>query len=130
MLLQNLYLVVNGIVFEIWHLRQIQTQLHYPQLSKLPQASMAESTWHTYRSACASFNQFRYLFRLPLTWPAPLDQVVHFIAYMSMQGQAQGSIRNTYLDCHTCIKFIVWRTLPNPLKSLKYRKEQQERLRN
>ena len=67
------------------------------ETNKLLQASMTESTWQTYRSACASFNQFRYLFRLPLTWPDHLDQVVHFIAYMSMQGRAQGSIR-TYIS--------------------------------
>ena len=60
------------------------------ETNKLLQASMAESTWHTYRSACAGFNQLR----LPSTWPAPLDQVVHFIAYMSMQGKALGSIRS------------------------------------
>ena len=67
------------------------------ETNKLLQASIAESTWHTYKSACASFNQFRYLFRLSSTWPAPLDQVVHFIAYMSMQGRAPGFIR-TYIS--------------------------------
>ena len=33
MLLHIIFLVVSGIVFGIWRLRQIQTQLHYPQLS-------------------------------------------------------------------------------------------------
>ena len=96
MILQILFLVVSGMVFGIWRLRQIQMQLQYPsclgvltvEISRLSQVSMAENTWHTYRSPCASFNQFRYLFRLPLNWPAPLDQVVNFIVYMSVQGQA------------------------------------------
>ena len=83
------------------------------ETNKLLQASMAESTWHTYRSACASFNQFRYLFRLPSTWPAPLDQVVHFIAYVSMQGRAPGSIRSlcfklraSYFRAAFCLAFF------------------------
>ena len=32
-LLHIIFLVVSGIVFAIWRLRQIQTQFHYPQLS-------------------------------------------------------------------------------------------------
>ena len=97
MLLQILFLVVSGIIFGIGRLRQIQTQLHYPQLFG------SVDCWNQYfydREHLvngASFNQFRYLFRLSLTWPAPLVQVVHFIAYMSVQGRAPGSIR-TYVS--------------------------------
>ena len=64
---------------------------------KLLGASMSENTWHTYQTAFDSFNQFRYLFGLPLIWPAPLDQVVQFIAYMSSKNKAPGSIR-TYIS--------------------------------
>ena len=111
MKLQILFLVVCGIVFGIWRLGQIQMQLHYPsclgvltvEISKLSQVSMAENTWHTYRSPCASFNQFRYLFRLPLNWPSPLDQIVNFIVYMSMQGQAHWALQVIYR--------LVWKTL-------------------
>ena len=66
--------------------------------NKLLHASIGrEHLAHLIGSACASFNQFRYLFRLSLTWPAPLDQVVRFTAYMPMQGRAPGSIR-TYIS--------------------------------
>lgn len=54
---------------------------------------MAESTWQT---ASDSFNRFRYLYGLPLSWPAPLEHIIQFIASMSAEGKASGSIR-TYI---------------------------------
>ena len=103
--MQILFLVISGIVFVNDASGSSRPNSITPnclgvltvETNKLLQASMTESTWHINRSACASFNQFMYLFRLPLTWPAPLDQVVHFIAYMSVQGRAPGSIR-TYIS--------------------------------
>lgn len=60
-------------------------------------ASMAESTWQTYKTASDSFNRFRYLYGLPLSWPAPLEHIIQFIASMSAEGKASGSIR-TYIS--------------------------------
>ncbi len=54
---------------------------------------MAESTWQTYKTASDSFNRFRYLYGLPLSWPAPLEHIIQFIVSMSAEGKAFGSIR-------------------------------------
>ena len=91
------------------------------ETNKLLQASMTESTWHINRSACASFNQFRYLFRLPLIWPDHLDQLVHFIAYMSMEGRAQGSIR-TYISGLSYMYMYKIHSLEDVTKSFKVTK--------
>lgn len=58
---------------------------------------MAESTWQTYKTAFDSFNRFRYLYGLPLSWPAPLEHIIQFIASLSAEGKASGSIR-TYIS--------------------------------
>lgn len=67
------------------------------ETERLLAASMAENTRHTYEAAADSFNYFRYTFNLQPTWPAPLDHIVKFIAYMSTKNLAPASIR-TYIS--------------------------------
>ncbi|XP_052710642.1 uncharacterized protein LOC128185011 [Crassostrea angulata] len=67
------------------------------ETNRLLMASMAESTWQTYKTASDSFNRVRYLYGLPLSWPAPLEHIIQFIASMSAEGKACGSIR-TYIS--------------------------------
>ena len=89
------------------------------ETERLLAASMAENTRHTYEAAADSFNYFRYTFNLQPTWPAPLDHIVKFIAYMSTKNLAPASIR-TYISglyqvYLTCTKSKVLRMLPGLL---------------
>ena len=58
---------------------------------------MSSNTWQTYSTAIGKFNQFRYLYGLPLDGLPPVDQVVQFIAYMSACNCAPSTIR-TYIS--------------------------------
>ena len=58
---------------------------------------MADSTWKTYKTAVESFQSFRKLYNLQDTWPAPLYDLLFYIAYMSHTGlsaSTQGRIQD------------------------------------
>ena len=58
---------------------------------------MADSTWKTYKTAVESFQSFRKLYKLQDTWPAPLYDLLFYIAYMSHTGLS-ASIITTYIS--------------------------------
>jgi site-specific recombinase XerD len=53
---------------------------------------MADSTWKTYKTAVESFQSFRKLYNLQDTWPAPLYDLLFYIAYMSHTGLSASTI--------------------------------------
>ena len=65
--------------------------------NRLLEASMSSNTWQTYSTAIGKFDQFRYLYGLPLDGLPPVDQVVQFIANMSACKCAPSTIR-TYIS--------------------------------
>ena len=66
------------------------------EIDRLLRASTAESTQETYDRGLTLFATFRSEFQLQSSWPPPLDQVVQFVAYMSVKGLAWSTAR-TYL---------------------------------
>lgn len=58
---------------------------------------MADSTWKTYKTAVESFQSFRKLYNLRDTWPAPLYDLLFYIAYMSHSGLTTSTI-TTYIS--------------------------------
>ena len=58
---------------------------------------MADSTWKTYKTAVESFQSFRKLYNLQDTWPAPLYDLLFYIAYMSHTGLSASTI-TTYIS--------------------------------
>jgi hypothetical protein len=74
-----LYLVVIGSVSGTFVQRQTNEAPKYQTISgnfnngidSLVNASMADSTWKTYKTAVESFQSFRKLYNLQDTWPAP-----------------------------------------------------------
>ena len=67
------------------------------ETNRLLESSMSSNTWQTYSTAIGKFNQFRYLYGLPLDGLPPVDQVVQFIAYMSACNCTPSTIR-TYIS--------------------------------
>ncbi len=53
---------------------------------------MADSTWKIYKTAVESFQSFRKLYNLQDTWPAPLYDLLFYIAYMSHTGLSASTI--------------------------------------
>ncbi len=49
---------------------------------------MAANTWRTYRAGINALQQFQLVSNLPTTWPVPVDQLLHFIAYLSISGKS------------------------------------------
>ena len=84
--------------------RQISNQNTYTvcrddiqfEIDRLLRASTAESTQETYDRGLTLFATFRYEFQLLSSWTPSLDQVVQFVAYMSVKGLAWSTAR-TYL---------------------------------
>ena len=58
---------------------------------------MADSTWKTYKTAVESFQSFRKLYNLQDTCPAPLYDLLFYIAYMSHTGLSASTI-TTYIS--------------------------------
>ena len=58
---------------------------------------MVDSTWKTYKTAFESFQSFRKLYNLQDTWPAPLCDLLFYIAYMSHTGLSVSTI-TTYIS--------------------------------
>ncbi|XP_056001729.1 uncharacterized protein LOC130048715 [Ostrea edulis] len=67
------------------------------EANRLFQASVAPKTRQTYNTAYEIFNQFRYHLQLPVIWPAPLEHIVQFLAYLSLKGRSPSSLR-TYIS--------------------------------
>jgi hypothetical protein len=69
------------------------------EIDSLVNASMADSTWKTYKTAVESFQSFRKLYKLQDTWPAPLYDLLFYIAYMSHTGLSASKKTQTERAC-------------------------------
>ena len=58
---------------------------------------MAQKTWKTYKTTVESFKTFRSLYQLRDVWPAPLNDVMYYIAYLSYTGLSASTIL-TYIS--------------------------------
>lgn len=56
-------------------------------------AANAVNTTSTYITGISAFEKFRVLTQLSVTWPPPLDQLVNFIAYLSLNGYLDATAR-------------------------------------
>ena len=63
---------------------------------RLLEGSMANRSWSTYNVAVESINSFRTRYTLPPTWPIPVDQLIQYISFLSIQQLAPSTI-STYL---------------------------------
>ena len=60
--------------------------------AKLLEASLAQNTNATYKTAIESVDNFRTLYQLPIVWPVPKNHIVLFIAYCFECGYAPSTI--------------------------------------
>ena len=58
---------------------------------------MASNSWKTYKTAVDSFKTFRNGYFLEDIWPAPIDHIAKFIAYLSYKGLASSTV-STYIS--------------------------------
>lgn len=84
------------------------------ELNHLISSSMAEKTWKTYRTAAESLHSFRSQINLPDIWPVPLNDLLFYIAHLSLQGRSYSSVL-TYLSGISYFHKI--HNLPDPTKS-------------
>lgn len=66
------------------------------EVDRLLSSAFAPSTHVAYRRAIATFEQFREDTGLTLCWPAPTDDIVNFVARLSLAGKSISTVR-TYL---------------------------------
>jgi hypothetical protein len=67
------------------------------EINALVNASMTQNTWKTYKTAVESFKTCRSLYQLRDVWPAPLNDVMYYIAYLSYTGLSAFTIL-TYIS--------------------------------
>lgn len=82
---------------------------------------MAQSTWKTYKTAAESFNMFRSHYNLQEIWPVPLNDLIYYIAYLSLKGFSVSTVTTyisgiSYLHKIRCLQdntksFLVTKTL-------------------
>ena len=58
---------------------------------------MASSSWKTYRTAVASFQNFCSLYNFDVIWPIPVELLSHYIAFLSCEGKSFSTV-STYLS--------------------------------
>ncbi|CAC5385511.1 unnamed protein product [Mytilus coruscus] len=51
-------------------------------------SSMAQKTWKTYNTADESFKSFRASYNLQFIWPAQLNDLIFYIAFLSLRGMS------------------------------------------
>ncbi|XP_046545377.1 uncharacterized protein LOC124255466 [Haliotis rubra] len=66
-------------------------------LDRKVQRSMSSNTWSTYHTSLQTFHTFRRAHELSPLWPAPIDQVVHFISYLSVNRYSSSTAKNIHL---------------------------------
>lgn len=67
------------------------------EVDSLLKSSLASNTWKTYNSAVDSFKRFRLSYNLHDVWPAPLYDIIKYIAYLSHTG-ISASTATTYVS--------------------------------
>ena len=78
------------------------------EAEKLVKSSMAISSWKTYNTASNSFSKFRDSLGLSEIWPAPVDHLALFIAYLSHKGMASSSVITYISGLSHMHKFNNW----------------------
>ncbi|XP_071099006.1 integrase/recombinase xerD homolog, partial [Haliotis cracherodii] len=66
------------------------------EAGRLLQQSLSTNTWATYQTGINALHQFRSAHQLQEVWPVPLDQVVNFIAYLSVTHHSPNTVK-TYI---------------------------------
>ncbi|XP_063397183.1 uncharacterized protein LOC134681477 [Mytilus trossulus] len=61
-------------------------------LNHLLTSSMAQKTWKTYNTAIESFKNFRSAYNLHDIWPAPLSDLIFYIAFLSFKGLSASTV--------------------------------------
>jgi hypothetical protein len=69
----------------------ISQSLIQSEVSRLLTASNSSNTLATYKTGLVAFNKFRDGSDVACTWPPPVEQIVSFIAYLSLQGYAEST---------------------------------------
>ncbi|XP_067676250.1 uncharacterized protein [Haliotis asinina] len=72
------------------------------EADRLLQVLLASNTWSTYQAGVEALRTFWTTYGIQKTWPVPLDNLVHFIAYLSKTGLAPSTLR-TYISGTTFI---------------------------
>ncbi|VDI71062.1 Hypothetical predicted protein [Mytilus galloprovincialis] len=67
------------------------------ELNHLLTSSMAQKTWKTYNTAVESFKIFRSAYNLHDIWPAPLSDLIFYIAFLSFKGLSASTVL-TYMS--------------------------------
>ena len=58
---------------------------------------MASNSWKTYKTAVEAFIQFRLIYKFGNIWPASVDEIAIFIAFLSYKGLAATTV-TTYIS--------------------------------
>lgn len=62
--------------------------------SRLFSSALADSTWKSYERARSILRSFQTLYGFETSWPVPVNQLVQFIAYLSLKKFAPATIRS------------------------------------
>ena len=62
------------------------------EVSRLVKNSMAENTWKAYKIGTSKLQQFRQEYQLANTYPVPVEQLLNFIAFLSIKNISASSI--------------------------------------
>lgn len=64
------------------------------EVSRLLRAALSSNTSAAYSTGVIAFENFRAKTNVPITWPPPIDHIVDFIAYLSINGYAESTARS------------------------------------
>ena len=62
------------------------------EIDDLVESSIASNTWKVYKTAVDSFQNFRQLYDMSQSWPAPLNDILFYIAYLSHKNHSPSTV--------------------------------------
>lgn len=62
------------------------------EIDDLVESSVASNTWKVYKTAVDSFQNFRQLYDMSQSWPAPLNDILFYIAYLSHTNHSPSTV--------------------------------------
>ena len=65
---------------------------------------VSKNTHKSYNLALSKLTSFRSLYKLEQKWPVPVDDLLNFIAILSVQGLSGSPYLHIYLAFHTITK--------------------------
>lgn len=89
---------------------------------RLLNRSIAEGTRIAYQGAVNSFQQFRFSYHMDTTWPAITQQVMAFVARLSLDGRASSTVAQRLAALSYLHKLYGW---PDPTKHFLIQKMQE-----